>query len=80
MSEILPVVLCGCETLSVTRGEKDELKVFERRVTRTTFGPKMDEATAGWRKLHSEVLHDLYCSPSKIKTINSKRMKFEGHV
>jgi hypothetical protein len=43
--------------------------VFENRVLRRTFGPKRDEMTGGWRKLHSEELHNLYCSPSIIRMI-----------
>jgi hypothetical protein len=48
---ILPVVLYGCETLSLTLREKYRLRVFENRVLRRIFGPKRDEVTGGWRKL-----------------------------
>jgi hypothetical protein len=52
--------------------------VFEKRVLRRTFGPKRDEVTGGWRKLHNEELHDLYSSPSKIRIIESRRMRWGG--
>jgi hypothetical protein len=51
---ILPVVLYGCETWSLTLGEKHRLRVFENRVLTRIFGPKRDEVTGGWRKLHNE--------------------------
>jgi hypothetical protein len=59
-ARILPVVLCGCETRSLTLREEHGLRVFENRVLRTIFGPKRNEMTGGWRKLHNEELHDLY--------------------
>jgi len=58
---ILPVVLYGCETWSLTFREERRLRVFENRVLRRIFGPKMDEVTGEWRKLHNEELNDLYC-------------------
>jgi hypothetical protein len=61
---ILPVVLYGCETWSLTVREEDRLRVFENRVLRRIFGPKRDEVTGGWRKLHNAELHNLYSSPS----------------
>jgi len=57
---ILPVVLYGCETWSLTLREESRLRVFENRVYRRIFGPKMDEVTREWRKLHNEELSDLY--------------------
>jgi len=57
---ILPVVLYGCETWSLTLGEERRLK-FENRALRRIFGPKRDEETGEWRKLHNEELNDLYC-------------------
>jgi hypothetical protein len=56
---IFPVVLYGCETLSLTLREEHRLMVFESRVLRRIFGPKRDEVTGGWRKLHNEELHGL---------------------
>jgi len=61
---ILPVVLYGCETWSLTVGEERRLKVFENRVLRRIFGPKKDEVTGERQKLHNEELNDLYCSPN----------------
>jgi hypothetical protein len=55
------------------------LKVFENRVLRR-YGPKWDEMTGGWRKLHNEELHCLYSSPSIIRIIKSRRMRWMGHV
>jgi hypothetical protein len=54
--------------------------VFERRVLRRMFGPKRDEVIRGWKKLHNEELHNLYCSPSIIRMIKSKRARWVGHV
>jgi len=58
----LPVVTYGCETWSLTLREEHRLRVFENRVLRRIFGPKSDEVTGEWRKLHNEELNDLYCS------------------
>jgi hypothetical protein len=77
---ILPVVLYGCETWSLTLREEHRLRVFENRVLRRIFGPKGDEMTGGWRKLHNEELHNLYPSPSIIRMIKSRRMTLAGHV
>jgi hypothetical protein len=63
---ILPVVLYGCETWSVTLREEHRLRVFENRVLRWLFGPKRDGVTGKWRKLHNEELNDLYSSPNII--------------
>jgi hypothetical protein len=54
--------------------------VFENRVLRRIFGPKRDEVTGEWRKLHNEELSDLYASPSIIKIIKSRRMRWAGHL
>jgi hypothetical protein len=72
---ILPVVLYGCETWSLTVREEHGLGVFENRVLRRIFGPKRDEVTGEWRKLHSEEFHDLYSSPSIIRIIKARRMR-----
>jgi hypothetical protein len=57
-----------------------ELWVFENRVLRRIYGPKVDEVTGEWRKLHSEELHNLYSSPDIIRQIKSRRMRWAGHV
>jgi hypothetical protein len=54
--------------------------VFENRVLRRIFGPKRDGVTGGWRKLHNEELHNLYSSPSIIRIIKLRRMRWAGHV
>jgi hypothetical protein len=77
---ILPVVLYGCETWSVTLREEHRLRVFENRVLRGILGPKRDEVTGEWRKLHSGELHNLYSSPDTIRQIKSRRMSWAGHV
>jgi len=61
---ILPVVLYGCETWSLTLREERRLRVFENMVLRRVFEPKRDEATGEWRKLHNEELRDLYSLPN----------------
>jgi len=68
---ILPVVLYGCETWSLMLREEPRLRVFENRVLRRIFGPKRDEVTVQWRKLHNEELNDLYCSPNIVRVIKS---------
>jgi hypothetical protein len=77
---ILPVVLCGCETWFLTLREEHRLRVFENRVMRKIFVPKRDEVTGEWRKLHNEELRDLYSSPSIIRIITYRRMRWAGHV
>jgi hypothetical protein len=75
-----PVVLYGCETLYLTLREEHRLRLFESRVLRRIFGPKTDEVTGGWRKLHNEEPHGLYSSPSIISAIKARRMRWAGHV
>jgi hypothetical protein len=74
------VILYGCETWSLTLREEHRLRVFENRVLRRIFGPKIDEVTGGWRKLHNEELHGLYSSPSIVRVIKAGRMRWAGHV
>jgi hypothetical protein len=76
---ILSVVLYGCETWSLTIREEYKMRAFEKRVLRI-FGPKRDGVKGGWRKLHNEELHNLYSSPSIIRNIKSRRMRWVGHV
>jgi hypothetical protein len=64
----------------LTLREEHRLRVFENRVLRRIFGPKRDEVTRDWRKLHNEDLHNLYSSPSIIRMIKSRRMRRTGHV
>jgi hypothetical protein len=75
---ILPEVLYGCETWSLILREEQRLRVFENRVLRRIFGPKRDEVTGDWRKLHDEELHNFYSSP--IRVIKSRRMGWAGHI
>jgi hypothetical protein len=74
------VVLYECETWSLTLREVQRLGVFENRMLRKIFGPKTDEVIGSWRKLHNEELHNLYCSPSIIRIIKSRRMRWAGQV
>jgi len=60
--------------------EQRRLRVFESRVLWRLLGLKRDEVTGEWRKLHNEELNDLYCSPTIIQVIISKRMRWAGHV
>jgi hypothetical protein len=76
---ILPVLLYAYETWSLTLSEEHRLKVFENRVLRKIFGQKRDEVI-GWRKLHSEELHNLYSSPNIIRMIKSKMVRCAVHV
>jgi hypothetical protein len=76
---ILPVVLYGCETWSLTLREEHRLRVFENMVLRRIFEPKRDEVTGEWRKLHSEELHNLYSSPD-IRQVKSRRMRWAWHA
>ncbi|KAJ4429104.1 hypothetical protein ANN_26105 [Periplaneta americana] len=70
---ILPVVLYGCETWTLTLREEHRLRVFENKVLRKIFGAKRDEVTGEWRKLHNAELHALYSSPDIIRNIKSRR-------
>jgi hypothetical protein len=72
--------LYGHETWSLTLREEHRLRVFEKRVLRRISGPKRDEVTVEWRKLHNKELHILYSSPNIIRQSKSRRMRWVGHV
>ena len=80
VQNLLPVVLYGCETWSLTLREERKLRVFENMVLRRIFGPRRDEVTWEWRRLHNEELNDLYSLPNIVRVIKSRRMKWAGHV
>jgi len=77
---ILPVVMYGCETWSLTLWEERKLRVFENMDLRRIFGPRRDEVTGEWRRLHKEELNDLYSSPNIMRVIKSRRMRWAGLV
>jgi len=60
--------------------EERKLRVFENMVLRRIFGPRRDEVTGEWRRLHNEELNDLYCSTNIVRVIKSRRMRWAGHV
>jgi hypothetical protein len=72
---ILPVVLYGCETWSLKLREERRLRVLRR-----VFGPKRDEVTGEWRKLHNEELNYLYSLPNIVRVVKSRRMRWAGYV
>jgi hypothetical protein len=75
---ILPVVLYGCETWSLTLREEHRLRVFENRVLKRLFGPKREE-DGSWRKLQNDELHNLNSSPNIVRVIKSRRTRWAGH-
>ncbi|KAJ4432833.1 hypothetical protein ANN_21472 [Periplaneta americana] len=77
---ILPVVLYGCETWTLTLREEQRLRVYENKVLRKIFGAKRDAVTVEWKKLHNTELHALFYSPDIIRNIKSKRLRWAGHV
>jgi len=72
---MLSDVVYGCETLSLTVRKERRLRVFENRVLRGIFGPKRDEVTGEWRRLHNEELNDLYSSSNNVRVNKSRRMR-----
>jgi hypothetical protein len=79
-SIILPVVLYGCESWSHTLRKECRLGVFKNKVLRRIFGPKRDEVTVEWRRLHNKELYALYSSPNIIRVMKSRRLRWAGHV
>ncbi|KAJ4442688.1 hypothetical protein ANN_04277 [Periplaneta americana] len=77
---ILPVVLYGCETWTLTLREEQRLRMFENNVLRKIFGAKRDEVTGEWRTLHNAELHALYSSRDIIRNIKSRRLRWAEHV
>ena len=72
--------LYGCETWSLILKEERRLRVFENRALRGIFGPKGDEVSREWRKLHNEEFKDLYSSPNIVRVIKSRIMRWAEHV
>jgi hypothetical protein len=77
---ILPVVLYGCETWSLTLREERRLRALKNRVLRRIFRFKGEEVTGERRELHNEELNDLYCSPNVFRMIKSRKMRWAKHV
>ena len=77
---ILPVVLYGCETWSLTLREERKRRVFENMVSRRIFGPRRDGVTGEWRRLHNGEVNYLYSSPNTVRVIKSRRMRWVGNV
>ena len=77
---ILPVILYGCETWSLSLREELRLRVSENRVLRRIFGPKRNEVTREWKKLHNEEFNNLYSSLNIVRVIKSRRMRWAGHL
>jgi hypothetical protein len=77
---ILSFVLYWCETWPLKLREERRLRVFENRQLRRIFGPKWDELTREWRKLHNKEFNNLHSSPNIIRVVKSRRMRWAGHV
>jgi hypothetical protein len=76
---ILPVVLYGCETLSLALKMERRLRVFENRVLRRIFGLKREKVIGVWRKLHYEEFNNL-TSPNVVQVMKLRKMRWAGHV
>jgi hypothetical protein len=76
----LPLVMYGCETLSLTLREERRLRVFENRLLRRIFEPKKNAVTGQWRKQRNEEINDLCCSPNNFRVIKSRRMRWAEHL
>jgi hypothetical protein len=72
---ILPVILHGCETWSLALRKEHRLRVFDNRLRRRIFGPRRDEVTGNFRKLHNEELHKLNSSPSIIRMVKIRKTR-----
>ena len=72
---ILPVVLYGCETWSLTLREEHRVRVFENKILRKIFGGKRDEITGEWRKLRNDEIRGFYSSPNIIRNLKWKRLR-----
>ena len=70
----------GCKAWSLTLWEEGKLRVFENMVLRRIFGPRREEVTGEWRRLHNEELNDLYSTPNIVRVIKLRRMRWAGHV
>ena len=77
---IFPFVFCGCETELLTMREDRRLRDFENMVLRIIFGPKRDEVTGEWRKVHNEELNDMCISHIVVQVIKLRRMRWAGRV
>ena len=76
----MPVVLCECETWWLTLRDESRLRVFEKRALKRIRGPKRDEVTGEWRKLHNEKFNELYSLPNIVRVIKSRTMRWAGYV
>ena len=79
-SIILLVVIYGCESWSFTLRKECRVRVYKNRVLSWIFGPKSDEVTGEWRRLHKKELYALYSSPNTIWVIKSRRLRWAGHI
>jgi hypothetical protein len=77
---ILPVVLYGCKTWLVKLREERRLRVNKNSLLWRVFGPKREEVTGEWRKIHNKELNDLYSLPNIVRVVKSRRMRWARHV